>query len=137
MIGMKVSLMLFMLCAILCVQVMIYPVVAHAQFLPPLSPFFPYSPFYINPLSFYPIGYFGFPLYPRIAASPVLVEPFLRFARAPVTLTVPSVTITTPPLTAIVNLLDPAVLASNIAILTTNFPLLVDTLITTFQLPVI
>ncbi|MGA1843925.1 MAG: hypothetical protein ACMUIS_05125 [bacterium] len=134
---MKVSLMLFLICTIMLMWVTVYPTLVHAQFLPPLSPFFPYPFFYVNPFPFYPVGYFGFPVVPRIAASPILVEPSLRFANAPVTITLPSVTITTPPLTAIVNLLDPAVLASNIAVLTTNFPLLYDALITTFQLPVI
>jgi len=134
---MKVSLVIVLLCAILLIWVMVYPVFVHAQFLPPMSPFFPYPPFYINPFPFYPFGYFGFPVVPRIAASPILMEPSLRFANAAVTITVPSVTIATPPLTAIVNLIDPAVLASNIAILTTNFPLLYDALIATFQLPII
>ena len=93
--------------------------------------------YYINPFPFYPMGYLGFPVLPPLAVTPYLVEPRLRIANAPLTVTIPTVNTTTPPLTAIFNLLDPALLASNIAVLTTNFPTVFDLLVTTFQLPLI
>ncbi|MGA1790906.1 MAG: hypothetical protein ACMUIM_05440 [bacterium] len=112
---------------------------AQAQYYNPWSArIFPLYPwFYANPFPLYPVGYFGLPVLPPLAASPYLVEPSLRFANAPVTLTIPTVSTTTPPLTAIINLLDPTVFASNVAVLTTNFPLVFDLLVTTFQLPLI
>lgn len=118
------------------------PVYGQAQFWGPwalgFSPFYPW--YYRTPFPLYHLGYlgpFGLPVLSPRTASPYLIEPGLRLANAPVTLSIPTVSTTTPPLTAILNLLDPAVLASNIAVLSANFPLVFDLLVTTFQLPLL
>jgi len=117
----------------------LYPANGFAQIYRPWVPIsYPFYPwFYTGPFPFYPAGYFGLPMFPAPVPSPLLIEPSLRIANAPVTLTVPTFTTTTPPLTAILNLLDPAILASNIAVLTNSFPLVFDLLVTTFQLPLL
>jgi hypothetical protein len=134
------SVLLIILMAFLIMAVgILFSGFAQAQYFYPWSPgILPFSPwFYTNPFFLYPVRAFGPPVLPGIAPLPILIEPSLRVANAPVTLAIPSVTVTTPPLTAIINLLDPALLASNIAILTTNFPTVFDLLVTTFQLPIL
>lgn len=66
----------------------------------------------------------------------IQAEPGLRMARTPVTVSIPPVSTTPVPLTSILNLIDPSLLASGIAVLTTNYPLLYNTLVTTFNLPI-
>ena len=74
--------------------------------------------------------------FPMPISSPLLIEPMLRRANAPVTLAVPTVTVTTAPLTAILGFIDPTLLANNIAVLTSIVnPTIFNLLITTFQLP--
>jgi hypothetical protein len=130
-----ISLMAFL---IMAVGIFFYGF-AQAQFFypwsPAISPFYPW--FYTNPFSLFPARAFGLPVIPGFAPLPILIEPSLRIANAPVTIAIPAVTVTTPPLTAILDLLDPGLLASNVAVLTTNFPTVFDLLVTTFQLPVI
>ncbi len=136
---MKAIVFVFLLALFVLAMGMLSPVSVQAQFGRPWVPAFPpFNPwYYANPFLFYPMGYFGFPVLPPLAVTPYLVEPGLRIANAPVTLTIPTVSTITPPLTAIFNLLDPTLLSSNIAVLTTNFPLVFDLLVTTFQLPLL
>ena len=131
----KISLMFFLVMVIgfFC------PLRGQAQYLglwPSIYP--PFCPlFYVGRFNIFTGGYLGLPVFPpMISVSPFLVEPRLRAANAPATLTIPTVTTTTAPLTALLNLIDPAVLASNIAVLTTNYPLVYDLLVATFLLPI-
>lgn len=112
--------------------------VLHAQYIMPFNPII--SPWMIMPPLpfFYPFmsPCFGGFLAPfPVISSPLLIQPSMRMAMAPVTITIPTVTTTTPPLTAILNVIDPTLLASSINFLTANFPLVFNLVVTTFQLP--
>ena len=103
------------------------------------SPFqylYPWSstPVLINPL--YSGRFYRTPFSPIPLSAPVLMEPGLRIANAPLTLSLPTVTVSSPPLTAILNVIDTSLLAGNISFLTSNYPLIYDLLITTYNLPI-
>ena len=134
------AVMIIVLMAVLILWMCIcYPINGFAQYFRPWAPIsLPFYPWcYMSPFPVYPGAFFGRPMFPVPVPSPILVEPRIRIANAPVTLTAPTFATTTPPLTAILNLIDPALLASNIAVLTNNFPTVFDLLVTTFQLPLL
>lgn len=146
---MRPILIIILMGFLIMATITVYPALSEAQFfeldllwrfqpfpLPPYLPPWGGGPIFGFPFSGYTRGYYVLPLLPIPSSMPLLVEPSLRIANAPLTLAIPTnLTTTSPPLTAILNLLDTGLLASNIAILNNNFPAVFNALVTTFNLP--